>query len=177
MSRDPWKSLRPTAPARAGRDPRPSDRGARARARRQSARARGERARTMVRVKDLAPAVRRALARVVQGKARRGVFAGKHVKFGNRVSEDGGNKTRRRWLPNAQKKRVYSELLEEMIPMRVTAHALRCMDKAGGLDEYVLRTRDEDLRSVFALELKARLRAKRAETRSVVDYGETVTET
>ena len=66
----------------------------------------------MVRVKDLAPAVRRALARVVQGKARRGVFAGKHVKFGNRVSEDGGNKTRRRWLPNAQKKRVYSELLE-----------------------------------------------------------------
>ena len=91
----------------------------------------------MVRVKDLAPAVRRALARVVQGKARRGVFAGKHVKFGNRVSEDGGNKTRRRWLLNAQKKRVYSELLEEMIPMRVTAHALRCMDKAGGLDEYL----------------------------------------
>ena len=143
---------------------------------RQSARARRE-ARAMVRVKDLAPAVRRALARVVQGKARRGVFAGKHVKFGNRVSEDGGNKTRRRWLPNAQKKRVYSELLEEMIPMRVTAHALRCMDKAGGVDEYVLRTRDEDLRGVFALELKARLRAKRAETRSVVDYGETVTET
>ena len=169
MSRDPGKSLRPTAPARAGRDPRPSARGVRARARRE--------ARAMVRVKDLAPAVRRALARVVQGKARRGVFAGKHVKFGNRVSEDGGNKTRRRWLPNAQKKRVYSELLEEMIPMRVTAHALRCMDKAGGLDEYVLRTRDEDLRSVFALELKARLRAKRAETRSVVDYGETVTET
>ena len=177
MSRDSGKSLRPTAPrARVATLDRATG-GARARARRQSARARGERARTMVRVKDLAPAVRRALARVVQGKARRGVFAGKHVKFGNRVSEDGGNKTRRRWLPNAQKKRVYSELLEEMIPMRVTAHALRCMDKAGGLDEYVLRTRDEDLRSVFALELKARLRAKRAETRSVVDYGETVTET
>ncbi len=41
---------------------------------------------------ELAPAVRRALARVVQGKARRGLFAGKHIKFGNNVSEDGGNK-------------------------------------------------------------------------------------
>jgi large subunit ribosomal protein L28 len=57
---------------------------------------------------------------------------------------------------------VYSELLEEMIPMRVTAHALRCMDKAGGLDEYILRTRDQDLKSVFALELKERLKAAKS---------------
>jgi hypothetical protein len=48
------------------------------------------------------------------------------------------------------------------------------MDKAGGLDEYVLKTRDRDLQSVFALELKARLRAAmRAETSEVVDYGAT----
>lgn len=38
------------------------------------------------------PAVARALRKVVQGKARRGLFAGKHIKFGNNVSEDGGNK-------------------------------------------------------------------------------------
>lgn len=43
---------------------------------------------------ELAPAVRRALARVVQGKARRGLFAGKHIKFGNNVSEDGGQQVR-----------------------------------------------------------------------------------
>ena len=46
--------------------------------------------------------------------------------------------------------------------MRVTAHALRCMDKAGGLDEYILRTRDQDLKSVFALELKERLKAAKS---------------
>lgn len=57
---------------------------------------------------------------------------------------------------------MYSELLEEMIPTRVTAHALRCMDKAGGLDEYILRTRDQDLKSEFALALKARLKAAKA---------------
>lgn len=59
--------------------------------------------------------------------------------------------------------------------MRVTTHALRCMDKAGGLDEYILKTRDEDLKSVFALELKSRLRMVKAETRARteagVDYG------
>ncbi|CEF97699.1 Ribosomal protein L28 [Ostreococcus tauri] len=128
--------------------------------------------------RELASAAKRALARVVQGKARRGVFAGKHIKFGNMVSEDGGNKTRRRWSPNVQKKRVYSELLERMIPMRVTTKALRCMDKAGGLDEYILKTRDDKLASEFAIALKAQLRAalrakeaSGAATESVVDFS------
>ena len=31
-----------------------------------------------------------------------------------------------------QSKRIYSELLDRMIPMKVTTHALRLMDKAGG---------------------------------------------
>ena len=82
-------------------------------------------------------------------------------------------RTRRTWLPNAHKKRVFSEVLNEMIPMRVTTHALRCMDKAGGLDEYILNTRDQDLKSVFALELKQRLKeAKKAmgDAREVVDF-------
>ena len=28
----------------------------------------------------------------VMGRAKRGLFAGKHIRFGNNVSEDGGNK-------------------------------------------------------------------------------------
>lgn len=87
-------------------------------------------------------------------------------------------RTRRRWSPNVQKKRVYSELLERMIPMRVTTKALRCMDKAGGLDEYILKTRDDKLASEFAIALKAQLRAalrakeaSGAATESVVDFG------
>lgn len=86
-------------------------------------------------------------------------------------------RTRRRWLPNAHKKRVYSELLEEMIPMRVTTTALRTMDKKGGLDGYILGTRDQDLKSEFAIALKARLRAAKAAmertatTETVVEFG------
>ena len=41
---------------------------------------------------ELSRATQRALARVVQGKARRGVFAGKHIGFGNTISDKGGNK-------------------------------------------------------------------------------------
>lgn len=30
---------------------------------------------------------------IVMNRAKRGIFAGKHIRFGNRVSEDGGNKS------------------------------------------------------------------------------------
>ena len=82
---------------------------------------------------------------VVCGRAKRGLYHGKTVRFGNNVSDDGGNKTRRKWSPNAKRKRLYSEVLNRMVPMQVTAHALKCIDKAGGLDNYVLEhARGED---------------------------------
>ena len=31
-------------------------------------------------------------SKVVMGRAKRGIFAGHHIQFGNKVSEDGGNK-------------------------------------------------------------------------------------
>lgn len=30
--------------------------------------------------------------KIVMNRAKRGLFAGRHIQFGNRVSEDGGNK-------------------------------------------------------------------------------------
>lgn len=32
-------------------------------------------------------------SKVVMGRAKRGIFAGRHIQFGNSVSEDGGNKS------------------------------------------------------------------------------------
>lgn len=86
----------------------------------------------------------------VCSRALRGVFAGRTVRFGNNVSEGGGNwcarcdgqrsrssdgrrdSTRRMWKPNAHKKRLFSETLGTMVQLNVTTHALRCIDKAGG---------------------------------------------
>lgn len=79
-------------------------------------------------------------SKVVMNRAKRGLFAGRHIQFGNRVSEDGGNKTRRTWKPNVQEKRLFSYILDRHVRVKVTTHALRCIDKAGGIDEYLLKT-------------------------------------
>lgn len=79
-------------------------------------------------------------SKVVMNRAKRGLFAGRHIQFGHRISEDGGNKTSRCWKPNTQDKRLFSYILDRHIRIKVTTHALRCIDKAGGIDEYLLKT-------------------------------------
>mmetsp|Transcript_28470 Transcript_28470/g.93013 ORF Transcript_28470/g.93013 Transcript_28470/m.93013 type:complete len:133 (-) Transcript_28470:96-494(-) len=99
--------------------------------------------------------------KAVLRRAARGIFAGKTTKFGNNVSEDGGNRTRRSWKPNVQRKRVFSETLG-FVKVPVTAHALRCIDRAGGLDDYLRSTSDAKLGPGVALGLKRSVLAKPA---------------
>ena len=73
-------------------------------------------------------------------RSTRGLYDGKDVAFGNNVPFS-LKKTRRRWNPNLQYKRVYSEILDEMIPFHLTTSALRTIDKMGGLDEYLLHSK------------------------------------
>ncbi|KAI7743632.1 hypothetical protein M8C21_012054 [Ambrosia artemisiifolia] len=96
--------------------------------------------------KNMGPGVKESLkkslpdSKVVMGRAHRGIYAGRHIQYGNQVSEKGGNKTRRNWKPNVQDKRLFSYILDRHIRVKVTTHALRCIDKAGGIDEYLLKT-------------------------------------
>lgn len=112
---------------------------------------------------NLAPGVKESLEKympknkVVMGRAKRGVYAGRHIQFGNRVSEDGGNKTRRTWKPNVQEKRLFSYILDRHIRVKVTTHALRCIDKAGGIDEYFLKTPYHKLDTELGLFWKAKI--------------------
>merc|ERR1712071_380290 len=73
-------------------------------------------------------------------RSRRGLYNGKDIGFGNAVSFS-NKKTRREFKPNVFKKRVYSETLDEMIRFHLTASTLRSIDKAGGLDNYLLKTK------------------------------------
>lgn len=50
-------------------------------------------------------------------------------------------KTKRKFRPNVFRKRIYSEILDEMIQFHVTTSALRTIDKYGGLDHYLLNSR------------------------------------
>lgn len=71
-------------------------------------------------------------------RSRRGLYDGKDVRSGNNVSFSMRH-TKRRFLPNVIKKRVYSEILDGMIRFHLTASTLRSIDKAGGLDQYLLK--------------------------------------
>lgn len=46
--------------------------------------------------------------------------------------------TKRKFKPNVFIKRLYSETLDDMLRFHVTTKALRSIDKAGGLDNYLL---------------------------------------
>jgi large subunit ribosomal protein L28 len=83
---------------------------------------------------------------------------------GNNVSH-ANNRTRRRFLPNLHRHSVYSETLGESIRLRISMHALRTVEHQGGLDSFLLETRDAELPSDLR-RLKRRIRAARAAAES-----------
>ena len=78
-------------------------------------------------------------------RSQSGLYDGRSIQSGNNVGETFNNKTRRRWLPNVHSKRVWSEALGRALALKVTAGALRTIDKVGGLDNYLFRMRPERL--------------------------------
>ncbi|HEM47072.1 MAG TPA: 50S ribosomal protein L28 [Alphaproteobacteria bacterium] len=92
--------------------------------------------------------------------ARRCMITGKGVLAGNNVSH-ANNKTRRRFLPNLQRISLQSETLGEAIRLRLTASALRTIEKNGGLDAWLLGTPNSKL-SLEARRLKRRIEKKAA---------------
>lgn len=91
--------------------------------------------------------------------AKRCPISGKGVMSGNNVSH-ANNKTRRRFLPNLQETRVYSDTLG-MVRMRLTTRAMRTIDKNNGIDAFLLGHADSKL-SAEARRLKRRVEKARA---------------
>ena len=82
-------------------------------------------------------------------------MTGKTVQVGNNVSH-ANNKTRRRFLPNLQTTSMLSEALGQMVRLRLSTHAIRSIEHNGGLDAYLLSTKDRNLPAP-ALRLKRRI--------------------
>ena len=85
----------------------------------------------------LRPTQQQQQVRYRSNRSRRGLYDGKDVRSGNNVSFS-MKATKRKFKPNVFVKRVYSQLLDAMIPFHLTASTLRSIDKAGGLDNYLL---------------------------------------
>ncbi|KAJ6500613.1 50S ribosomal protein L24 [Mycena sanguinolenta] len=77
-------------------------------------------------------------------RAQFGLFQGKTKLYGNNVPFS-LHKTRRTWLPNVQRKRLFSETLQSHVRVKVTTAALKTIKKKGGVDNYLMQTSAEML--------------------------------
>ncbi len=85
-------------------------------------------------------------------------LTGKAPEVKNLVSHS-NIKTKSVALPNVQQKRLYSNLLDQMLNLKLAASTIRSIDHMGGLDKFVLN-RPEKTLSKRALTLKTRMLRK-----------------
>ena len=71
-------------------------------------------------------------------------LSGKKVMTGNNVSH-AKNRTKRKFLPNLNNVSLVSEKLDLTIRLRISANALRSVEHAGGLDNFLLKSKDDNL--------------------------------
>ena len=88
------------------------------------------------------------------------IFCGKKPQVGNLVSHS-NIKTKRRFLPALKAINLASDALGQTYKLRITNAALRTLDFRGGLDNFLVKARDEEL-SPRALKLKRQVKAKLA---------------
>ena len=71
-------------------------------------------------------------------------LTGKGRMVGHNVSH-ANNKTKRVFLPNLQNVTLLSEALGRGVKLRVSTHGLRTVEHNGGLDNWLLKARNEQL--------------------------------
>ncbi len=76
--------------------------------------------------------------------SRRCEITGKGVLSGNNVSH-ANNKTRRRFLPNLQETSMLSDVLGSDVKLRLSVNGIRTVEKNGGIDAFLLGTRNSRL--------------------------------
>ncbi len=91
-------------------------------------------------------------------------LTGKSPQVKNLVSHS-NIKTKSVAMPNVQQKRLFSNVLNEMVSLKLAARTLKAIDHSGGLDRFILNQRDEVL-SPRARTIKSRMlrRLKSART-------------
>lgn len=92
--------------------------------------------------------------------SRRCELTGKSAQVGHKVSHS-NIKTKRRFLPNLLNVTVMSDALGRSLRLRISANALKTVDRRGGLDAFLLKAKNEEL-STKALEIKRQVQKKLA---------------
>ena len=71
-------------------------------------------------------------------------ISGKKPMSGNNVSH-ANNRTKRRFIPNLQNVKLYSGTLQKYINLNITIRTMKTVEKNGGLDSYLIKTRNKNL--------------------------------
>ena len=82
-------------------------------------------------------------------------LSGKKVMTGNNVSH-AKNRTKRKFLPNLNNVSLVSEKLDLTVRFKISANALRSVEHAGGLDNFLIKSKDNNL-STKAKKLKNKI--------------------
>ncbi|PPR34772.1 MAG: 50S ribosomal protein L28 [Alphaproteobacteria bacterium MarineAlpha6_Bin4] len=85
-------------------------------------------------------------------------LTGVRISIGNNVSH-AHNKTKRNFSPNLQKKKIFSDILNQMIRLKITTKAMKSIEIAGGFDKFILKVSNNKL-SNKALKLKKEIKNK-----------------
>ena len=68
-------------------------------------------------------------------------------------------KTKSKAFPNVQKKRFYSQVLDQFVSLKVATSAIKSMEHTGGFDKYILN-QDAKAMSKRALAVRSRIQKK-----------------
>ena len=85
-------------------------------------------------------------------------LTGKSPVVKNKVSHS-NIKTKSIAMPNIQKKRLFSTILDQQVTLKVATTTLKSMEHSGGFDKYILNQPAETL-SKRALAVQGRIRKK-----------------
>ncbi len=91
--------------------------------------------------------------------ARRCELTGKGVQAGNNVSH-ANNRNRRRFLPNVHGVSLLSDALGRSVRLKISRQAQRSVDHNGGLDNFLMKAKDDKL-SLRARRIKTQIRKAR----------------
>ncbi|OMJ90225.1 hypothetical protein SteCoe_7423 [Stentor coeruleus] len=102
-------------------------------------------------------------------KSQKGLYHAKDIRTGYSYTFS-HKATKRTWKPNVHTKKLWSTTLNRMLELPVTIEALRVIRKKGGVDNYLLNTEPQQVRSKFGDLLRSYIEKKKEDPSWPVPY-------
>lgn len=103
-------------------------------------------------------------------QSNKGLYGGRFIQFGNKISKKEEQKNRRSWHPNVQRHKLWSDALGKALSIKVVNKVLKTITKEGGLDNYLIKDKSARIKELgpygWELRYKVLKALERKETES-----------